>query len=622
MCGIAGVFTGVAAGDHAPLVERIVTSQVRRGPDHQAVEAITGPRARLVVGHDRLSIIDLSPAAHQPLWDASHRYCTVFNGEIYNYPELREELTARGHRFTTRSDTEVLVESFRAWGAGAIERFNGMFAFALFDAEEERLFLARDRFGIKPLYYLSLPDTLAFASTGAVIADWGGLGPDLEHVARGLRYGVYDGEDHAPYQGLKALKPGHYLEATVSADGRVTTDLRRYYDLAGRVAALADELAGRPTAELVARIDELLGSAVDLRFRSDVPVAVSLSGGLDSSSIAAAAHRRGRGEVIGFTFGHPDDPRSEAPIVQRLARQTGIGVRYVWPEMREIVGSFLATLQAQDAPFTGASVMAQYLVYKEVRASGVRVLLGGQGGDEVFMGYRKFQVFHLRSLIRRKRYGDALGFAASLVPTALAEARNLDVYLRELPRYRRDGAGGATVLDLPRTGGVSLGSDPEGPMWRRQADDLAHASLPTLLRYEDANSMGNSVESRLPFLDYRLVEYGLALPVTAKLRGGYGKWAVREAVKRRIPESIRSARYKRGFDVQQAAWISRGLGGAVRELLRHGPDVRTWLPRGATIDALFSDAELIRRRSAFTEATSLIWLASRAGRGAAQLNRH
>ncbi len=614
MCGISGIITSDQVLDCRSIVQDIVASQVCRGPDFQAIETVSRTRFRAVLGHNRLSIIDLSAASHQPMWDHSRRCCIVFNGEIYNYIELREELVNLGHQFRTRGDTEVVLEAYKAWGTRAIERFNGMFAFGLFDNVGEKLLLVRDRFGVKPLFYHLRDDGLVFGSTGKAIADFAGLEPDLSFVARGLRWGIHEADDHAPYVGLKALRPAYYLEAFFSDGGRLTTHLKRYYDLVARVETMIDDLAVQPVASLVARVDDLLRSAVDLRFRSDVPVAVSLSGGLDSSSVAAAARGRDCGEVIGFTFGHPGAPQSEGPVTQKLVDHAGIKVHYVWPGVDQIIAAYLETIQAQDAPFTGASVMAQYLLYKEVKSAGIRVLLGGQGGDELFMGYRKFQIFHLSGLLGRRQYVDALTFATRLLLPVLAELGNMRNYLIEIRRYIGR-VGDHSVLKLPLADEVFLGSDPREPLWKRQVSDIAFASLPTLLRFEDRTSMAHSVESRLPFLDYRLVELALALPTAVKLRNGYGKWVLREAVKGRIPEAIRSARYKRGFDVQQGHWISRGLGAAIRkELHARSQHIKQWLPARWSVDHLFSDNQLKHRKTTFCEAASLIWLADRSER--------
>ena len=590
------------------MVQEMVESQYRRGPDHQGVEVVSGGRANVVVGANRLSIIDLRPEANQPMWDVEGRYCLVFNGEIYNYVELRKELAALGHSFSTRGDSEVILESFKEWGVRAAERFNGMFAFALFDRGEGCLYLFRDRFGVKPLYYFADENRLYFASTCGVIARHLRLEPNLEYVARGLRTWVYDYGEISPYVGLKALKPAHYLKVTMSESGKLRAELNPYYRLDEQVAALIDSLARKPARELVELVADLFEDAVDIRFRADVPVGLSLSGGLDSSTIAAVAASGGHGDITGFTFGHPDDRRTEGSLARELGKRTGIEVRFINPGMREIVDAYFKTLDAQGAPFASASGMGQYLVFEAVRAQGVKVLLGGQGGDEIFAGYRKFFVFHLRRLLRLRRIGEALAFTVSLAPLLAAEVGRTSMYWRLRHRYTR-GSGVDTVLKLPEVGCEYIGYDPANPLWVRQMHDVMHVSLPTLLRYEDRNSMGNSVESRLPFLDYRLVEVALALPAAIKLRNGFGKWIVREIARGKIPEEIRAARYKRGFDVQQPDWIGQGLGTAMRGALRERlPEIKRFMEPNAKIDELFSDAQLKQRAAGFIEATTLIWL--------------
>jgi asparagine synthase (glutamine-hydrolysing) len=614
MCGIAGSWsTKSQTGETRNLIKEIVESQYQRGPDYQAIDTVAGERANLILGANRLSIIDLSPEANQPMWDNEQRYCLVFNGEIYNYVELRKELIDLGHSFSTRSDSEVILESFKEWGVRAAERFNGMFAFALFDKGEEYLYLFRDRFGVKPLYYFVDDNRLYFASTCKVIARRLRLEPNLDYVARGLRLWVYDYGELSPFVGLKALNPAHYLKAKVTEAGKLETQLNAYYRLDERVDALTDSLARKSEQELIGLVTELLEDAVDVRFRADVPVAISLSGGLDSSTIAALSASGGHGDLLGFTFGHPDNPCTEGPLARKLSEQTGIKMRPIRPSMREITATYFKTLDAQGAPFASASSIGQYQVFQAVAKEGIKVLLGGQGGDEIFMGYRKFLIFHLLRMQRQRRFGEALTFILGLLPTAMVELRRAaPMYWRMRGRYTRS-SGVDTVLKLPHAGCAYIGFDPNEPLWIRQMHDVVHVSLPTLLRYEDRNSMGNSVESRLPFLDYRLVEVALALPTAVKLRRGFGKWIVREVARGKIPEEIRKARYKRGFDVQQSDWIKWGLGVVIREALQMRlPEIRQFLEPGAKVDKLFSDAQLKHRAAAFAEATTLIWLGDRA----------
>ncbi len=608
MCGIAGACSFGSAAEHRARIERIVAAQHRRGPDFQATEEIQGKRLGVVLGHNRLSIIDLSAVGNQPMWDSERRVCIVFNGEIYNYVELRAELLAHGHRFVSHSDTEVILGAYKQWGTEAFARFNGMFAFALFDVAGERIILARDRFGVKPLYYAERGDSLLFASTASEMSRALGLSPDLDYAAKGVQYGLYEHDDAAPYLGMKALTPGHWMEVRPATSQRLMVRTSSYYDFRAHVAAQVDALAAQRAEQLVAAVADLLEDAVRIRLRSDVPVAVSLSGGLDSSTVAALAARHPQERLHGFTYGHPQEATSEGPLAAQLARMAGIDVTYVWPTVEEVCTAYRECLSAQVGPFPGGSIIAQNLVFKAARAEGFKVLLGGQGGDEAFMGYRKFQLFHLKRCLAQKRYAGALAFALTLLPTLMAERWRWASSWQNRNRYLK-AKGLSTVLRLPQVE-LPIGYSPTAPLRDRQLLDVTLASLPTLLRYEDSNSMGNSIESRLPFLDYRVMEFGVALPEALKLRGGHGKWIVREAVTGKIPDSIRIARFKKGFNVQQDRWIDGGLGASIRVLLHENVNrVTDYIAKDTDLDGVFSDAALKTRPSAFSEATALLWLA-------------
>lgn len=611
MCGIAGAISQTWHDDHHRIVQEIVASQYRRGPDHDAIERIKGSQTQVVLGHNRLSIIDLTPQANQPMWDGDHCYCLVYNGEVYNYLELRAELSLLGHRFVTRSDSEVVIEALKQWGPGALERFNGMFAFAFYDTQKETLWLVRDRFGVKPLYYYSEPGTLLFASTARAIAEGKGLDPDLDYAARGLVYNIYDDDTEiSAYRGLRALRPGHYLQVKTTGAGGLTLVLQPYYDLQSRVVVLQQELMGKSPEALTKQVKESLNDAISLRLRADVPMGISLSGGLDSATLAANLARHHE-DITGFTFGDPQVPASEGPAAQALGNSTGIGIHFVWPRGVEFTRCLWETLEAQDAPFPGPSIVAQYMVFQAASACGVKVLLGGQGGDELFMGYRKFQLFYFLELVHRRQYTEALGVALGLLSVSIAEHYKILEYLGHLRRYqggrRHDGA-----LRLPDPAPLFMGYDPAQSLRERQIQDVTRFSLPTLLRYEDRNSMGNSVESRLPFLDYRLVELALSLPTAVKVHRGYGKWIIRRVARDMVMDSIRLARYKRPFDVNLGNWVLQGLGKSIRSRLHETlGKTRQFLVPGTSIDEAWSDAQLARRPAVFAEAVTLIWLGSR-----------
>lgn len=610
MCGIAGAYGAGGLEPDRHVVEAVVLDQVRRGPDFQATAAFGTPDGYAVLGHDRLSIVDLSPNGHQPMSSACGRYHLVYNGEIYNFLELRAELVALGETFRTGSDTEVLLTSFQRWGTAAIERWNGMFALGLYDRTAHRLWLVRDRFGVKPLFYVVRNGRLYFASSGRVLARRLGLVPDLEYVARGLRYSVYeDDEGLSPYAGLQAVPAGHFIDAT--ADVSISAKAMRYYDLAGRASQLHDELRNIAPGELQERFCALLDDAVAIRLRADVPVGVSISGGLDSSSIAALAAAR-LPRLAGFCYGAPGEPSSEGPLVGLVAERTGLEGHYSWfTGGTEVIDAFWATLDAQDAPFLTGSLVAQFGVFRAARAAGYKVLLGGQGGDEALMGYNKYRWFQLHGCLDQGRFASALQIGAGMLPTLVATRGQLSALWAQRARYRRS-AGLRHRLQLPTPRPVSLGTARGEPLWRRQLLDVLRTSLPTLLRYEDRNSMGNSIESRLPFLDFRVMEFGLGLPDEMKLCHGWGKWILRSAMRGRLPDAIRMNRAKRGFDANERDWFPAGLGHAIRERLHAAVGIlRPFLPVSGTIDTLYSDQALAQPGRAFGEAISLLWLGER-----------
>jgi len=607
MCGISGICAGRITEQHEQLVDDILKSQTARGPDHAGKVIWQGTTASIIFGHNRLSIIDLSERAEQPMWDASGRWCITYNGEIYNYIELRRELRDAGYRFRTESDTEVILNAFACWGPEALERFAGPFAFAIFDTGKQTLWLCRDRFGVRPLFWKLANNTLYFASSTAVLAKAFGSEPDLAYVARGLATLVYeDGSDATPYQGIHLVPAGSFLQAAVDLKGALSPHLTRYYDLAQRIRILAETLPLDNPKSLLEQVARRFEDAVRFRLRADVPVAVTLSSGVDSSSVAAVA-RQFQNQVTGFSYGSPEHSRSEGPLVSLCAKYLDIKMIHIWPTIPEMIDGLFKTITAQDAPFSGPGVVAQYLLYKKISENNIRVVLGGQGGDEAFMGYRKFVLFWQRQLFREKRYLHFIKNMLQFMPTLISERTSFKTYWQHLKRYRRPPASDS-VLDLPAVSLPDLG-DHSGDVCYRQVQDVLQFSLPTLLRYEDRNGMGNSVESRLPFLDHNMIECGIALPVALKIRKGYGKWPVRQMMAGKLPDQIRLARFKRGFDVPLVSLLQAGLGVAIRRVLQENrSNIQNYLKSGIKIEKAFSDREFMHRKSAMAESIALLWL--------------
>jgi asparagine synthase (glutamine-hydrolysing) len=601
MCGLAGIITPGDEDESQRFIADAVAAHDCRGPDHRAIVPLPGD---LLLSHNRLSIIDLSSEANQPLWDADERRCIVLNGEIYNYVELRNELAGIGYRFRTSSDTEVLLTAFNVWGDAALDRLKGMFAFVVYEPGIGRMWLARDRFGVKPLYYRLDRDRFLFSSTPGPVARAHGCEPNLDFVARGLRYWLYETDDAASqYAGVLALRAGHLMTVDRSPSGTVSIREQRYYDFGERVKRIRNEVGAMGDADLIGRLTERLETAVDLRLRSDVPVGVSLSGGLDSSSILALACERAP-DITTFTFGDPDDSSTEGPAVREITRFVGASAQYVWPSVAELIEAYDRTLDAQDAPFNDVSVAAQFLVFQAARRAGVKVMLGGQGADEMLMGYRKYQLLAIRDAVRAADVRTILRQTGAAALMAWSELGQSSLYLRQLRRYfSARGLRSAVLIDAePHDLGSTMTAR------ARQVADVVVTSLPTLLRYEDRNSMGNSVESRLPFMDHELAELSVAMPTRAKLHNGYGKWALRAAMREHLPPATALARRKVGFLVQES-WLREGLGDHLRARLRSYPWILSrMLPAGTDLDVAFSDRRLARSGTAFADATALIWL--------------
>lgn len=581
-----------------------------RGPDGWGQQAFAchGHQVRLV--HARLSIIDLSEMAGQPMQDHASGWSIVYNGEIYNYLEVRAELQAWGHAFRSSSDTEVLLKAWVQWGTAALPRLNGMFAFAAFHPQRGELWLVRDRFGVKPLAWGRLPQGgMTFSSSVAGVARQMQAEIDVGYCARGVRYKVFEtAQSGSPFSNVQTVPAGSWTRFRLSESGMDVVE-NRWYDLGSAVAACSESVMRCSDSELIDRCDDLLRSAVDLRLRSDVPVAVSLSGGLDSSTVAAIAAKEVN-HLRGFTYGAPHAVLSEGPTVQAMSERIGVDVTYVWPRYAEtVLGDALErTMAFQEAPFSGLSLLAQNEVFRSVRQENFKVLLGGQGGDESFAGYRKFFIVAMREAMRRKKPWSIVNAMHSFALMLIHEAGQARRYWSNINRYRSDAKDGFRLLNW-RSKSENLWGGSDRTLSGRQIDDVLQWSLPTLLRYEDRNSMGHGVESRLPFMDYRLLELAVALPARLKIRNGYGKWALRRMTAGVVPDIVRLNRQKRGFDVTQA-WVKEGIGARLRRTICDNRSaLADHLLPGVDLERMLSDEALSNDSNLLDEALMLAWLA-------------
>jgi asparagine synthase (glutamine-hydrolysing) len=531
------------------------------------IRQLGGREFDLGIGFRRLSILDPSPAGHQPMSDEHARYWIVFNGEIYNYLELRRELEAVGIRFRSGTDTEVLLQSMIHWGPVVLTRLVGMFAFAFLDVENRTLCLARDFFGIKPLYYVSSPEMLAFASEIRSLLELPRVSrePCPQHLYDYLRFGLTDHDDGTLFAAIRQVPPGHY--ARFSLGRPAPPELERYWAVEPEPApALCFE-------EAAAHLRELFLSSVRLHLRSDVPVGAALSGGIDSSAIVMAMRhvQDRRLEIHTFSYLADDPGVDEERWSSLVAREADACRHAVRPRADELVRDLDRLVTMQGEPFASTSIYAQYRVFRLARENGVKVVLDGQGADEILGGYRSYLSARLASLLRAGRWVEAVRFLASAWKLPESEGARL--------LYR---TGGSLLPARVRRMARRLIGEELSPVWldarwfRDRGVDaeapaidggreflrsqLLHSvrrtSLPMLLRYEDRNAMAASVENRVPFLTPELVRFLLSLPEEFLIDGaGTSKSVFREAMRGIVPDPILDRRDKIGFATPEASWL-------------------------------------------------------------------
>ncbi len=544
MCGIAGQFVLNGEEADADLVAAMAERLRHRGPDGEGTY-FSGP---VGLAHRRLAIIDLSDEGRQPMANEDGSLWIVFNGEVYNYLELREDLRALGHRFATATDTEVVLHAYEEWGRDCLHRFNGMWAFAIWDKRRRELFCARDRLGVKPLYYTLAGESFLFASEIKALLAHPAVGrrPNDRMLSTFLAWGVADHTGETMYDGIFQLRPAHSI--VVSAEG--AGEPERYWGLAMNAAP-----GGADDDAAAGRVRDLLTDAVRLRLRSDVPVGTCLSGGIDSSTITflindllRAEHPESVGDrqkTFSVCF---DDPRfDESRHIDTVVAATEVASHRITPDTEGLWEDIGRLLYMQDEPFASLSIYAQYCVMR-LASDEVKVVLDGQGADEQLAGYIAYQMPYVRGLLRQGR-----------VLAALREAVGGAQHHRSFFSW-------AIRQSLVRSErrGLLRGDAPEvlryaGSLDEVLAREITASNLPLLLHWEDRNSMAFSIEARVPFLDYRLVEYLAGLPLDQKIRGGVTKYVLRRAIRGLVPDAVRCRMDKMGFVTPEEAWMKDEL---------------------------------------------------------------
>ncbi|HEX6031282.1 MAG TPA: asparagine synthase (glutamine-hydrolyzing) [Tepidiformaceae bacterium] len=570
MCGIAGILRVDGQPVPVGLIDAMVATLRHRGPDGEG--AWLAPGASVGFGHTRLRIIDLTEASDQPIVDEAAQLSLIFNGEIYNYIELRDELKDLGHRFKSEGDGEVILRAYEEWGVDCLPRLNGMFAFGLWDGRKRQLLLARDRFGEKPLYVARGSRGLIFASEMKAILS---IRPELRTpnyrvLYRYLARGDLDLDHGTFFEGIDSLPAAHYL--LVDAEGKGKP--RRYWR-----ATSAAVPAGRK--QTIERFRELLFDSVRLRLRSDVPVGSSLSGGLDSSSIVATINAQKANNSYHqktFSARFHSSAHDEGPFIEALTCQVDADAHGVWVEPDGLPSEFAKLQWHQEEPIASASPFAQWCVMRLAHEQDTTVLLDGQGADELLAGYDQSHGMFWAHWARRGRIDrvltEVVSYAARyhgvLGPIEFGAYYSLPASLRDglAEQYYRSAA--LVSPELHREYRPAHVRSYE-PFPDRLRNELVRwqttTQLPEFLRYADRNSMAFSREVRLPFLDHRLVEYCFGLPPQMLLNRAVTKVVLREAMQGIVPDEILSRKDKLAYAPPQRQWLHGPLLPWLAELL-------------------------------------------------------
>jgi asparagine synthase (glutamine-hydrolysing) len=544
MCGIAGIVG--KHPDNKMLVQRILDKQTHRGPDAQGIWSEEG----ICLGHNRLSILDLSEAANQPMISTCGRYVLVFNGEIYNYLELKRGLD---YKFRTNSDSEVLLAMYIRYRAKMMDYLNGMFAFAIWDREQHQLFAARDRFGVKPFYYTFHQGQFLFASEiKSLLA--AGVDPSANEAvwADYLVHGTYGYPNETFYKQVQQLPAGHHLQI---ASGNSQPIISKYYDFASRVQ---EQKMYEDAEKLQTDYLELLLDSIALRFRADVPVGFNVSGGLDSSTLLSLISQVKEGQtenIEAFTFYTGDKRYDELPWVQDLIAKTKSPLNPVLLQSEEVPALIEKVSYYQDEPYGGFPTLAYSKIFEAARAKGILVLLDGQGMDESWAGYDYYQ-----------SNSKAIVQGVKTAPTR-AEVLNLDFVSM------------ARQIEYPQPFDSSLQN--------KQYRDIFYTKIPRALRFNDRISMMHSTELREPFLDYRLVEMGFAQKPEMKIKDGQGKWVLRQLVQQSLGDIALAP--KRPLQTPQREWIAEELKTWIGDLIQENSGIlANWFDT-KKVQQLYSD---------------------------------
>lgn len=588
MCGIAGLVH--FKDDQLAKIQDMIKAQKHRGPDGQGFALLSHAlpayfcdtqsqiqgKYNIAFGHCRLAIIDRTTAGIQPMSYAD-RFWITYNGEIYNYLEIKKELEALNYIFSTNTDTEVILAAFNEWGVQCFEKFNGMWALAIYDQVENKLVLSRDRLGVKPLHYSIINNQLIFSSEikGILATNFIKTKLNTPIAIDFLKWSIADHTNETFFQDIYSFPAGTYTEIDLSQQIPKKLNIVSYWNL----RSLSDESLSDYSE---ASFKKLFVDSVEIRLRSDVEVGSCLSGGIDSSSIACVAselmsEKNTSKRLNTFHSAFQEKEFDEREWVNLVNDHINAKPHMIFPTAEGFATDIKKLIKAQEEPFASSSIYAQWKVMELANNNELKVLLDGQGADEAFCGYRKYYYFYLISLLRKNKYVTFLKELFLLIKNGDRGFWSLRNGSRYLPSFitkknltlenfltaKGQSEWHQSNLQLSRNNSIS----------ERQKDDILKFSVPILLRYEDRNSMAWSIETRVPFLDYRVVEWGVSAPIDKKLSRGRTKAIIRNAMNGTVPSKILNRRDKMGFVTSQEIWMRNELKEIIPTTIQSAKDV-------------------------------------------------
>lgn len=602
MCGINGIFSRTLGADLLLHGSRMNALIQHRGPDDEGSVVFNSSRATALAtpksiskqegfkylnysnelpaeslgwfGHQRLSILDLSALGHEPMCDETGNYWLTYNGEVYNYIEIREELKEAGVAFVSNTDAEVVLKSYIHWGEACLNKFNGMWAFAIYDVKQQQLFASRDRFGVKPFYFLKNDTKFAFSSEQKALVMSGLIPREINKKAAFdyLAFASLESEPEGLFEGVIELEPGYNLKFDYK---NWSLGLHKYYDL--KISEGISKIDAQKESEYVSEISSLFKQSVDLRLRSDVSVGACLSGGIDSSAIVTQMSELGKEGIHTFTSASKDARFDETKYANIVNDWVSANSNVIYPDSKGLLQGLEEMIYAQDIPLFSTSTFAQFSVMKKVKEKGVKVVLDGQGGDELFGGYLPYHINQWMDDLRSGNIGRLIGELKSFESLSSGlqffvkqylkyyGIKNMPsvIYNRILKKVQSEHKfiGKDLMSDFGKSGYRKSKEKPPKSLNGILKHEFYNTRLKQYLKCEDRCSMWHSVEARTPFADdINLIEYTFQIPGVYKIKNGGKKYLLKEATAHLLPTEIYDRQDKMGYVTPNNVWINEVKG--------------------------------------------------------------